>query len=180
MNRSSSVGGNVAVNMTMGTCALFNSPNSCNRGRKSRCSFNTTWHSSMTIRSNRSCPRNRLMNRIKSSLRLLSGVTNTIRALSGGLRRFHSRQSMPDSRHLRCKSCRNAINGTTTYDDRLIPDQIPCDDHPLTMVTPPSPQNAGNINNKLFPPPVGMMANIRSWPLMMDSTTLFCDPRNSA
>ena len=120
IKRSSSAGSNVAVNITMGTWALFNSPNSYNRGRKSSYSFNTTWHSLITIRSNRSCPLIRFINRINSSLQAPSGVTSTILALSGGRRRFYSRQSIPISLYLRRKSWYNAIDGTITYIDRLI------------------------------------------------------------
>ena len=50
-NSSSMLTGIVAVNINICTSHRFNSPNSCSRRRKCFCLFNTTWHSSNTIRS---------------------------------------------------------------------------------------------------------------------------------
>jgi hypothetical protein len=77
---------------------------------------------------------------VKSSLNADSGVTNTIDASSGGRRLSHSTHDIPNGVHRRCKSPRNAVNGTTT------------------TVNPPDSIHAGNMNNMLFPPPVGITA----------------------
>jgi hypothetical protein len=57
-------------------------------------------------------------------------------------------------------SWRNNINSTTT------------------MVVPPGTAHAGNMNNMLFPPPVGMMATTGLWPYWMAAMAGPCTPRN--
>ncbi|KAJ5605375.1 hypothetical protein N7510_008156 [Penicillium lagena] len=79
----------------------------------------------------------RFKNVMKSSLNADSGVTSTMAASSGGRRLSHSTHEMPATAHRCCKSWRKAINGTTT------------------TVSPPL-THAGNMNNMLLPPPVGI------------------------
>jgi hypothetical protein len=81
----------------------------------------------------------------KLSLTADSGVIKTIDAYSFGLRLLHSTHSIPACMHRLFKSSRNETNGTTT------------------TVTPVE-HAAGNINNKLLPPPVPMIP----------TTGLFC------
>ncbi|KAH1480456.1 hypothetical protein KXX06_005232, partial [Aspergillus fumigatus] len=100
-NSASMLGGNVAVNHTIW-------------GRKSRWEFNTTWHSSITIRSNRRVHRSRFKNIWKSGLTTDSGVTNTMDAASGGRQLSHGTHDMPSSWHRLVISARNATSGTTT------------------------------------------------------------------
>jgi hypothetical protein len=89
------LGGNVAVNHTIWVRACTNFPNWAIWGRKSRWEFNTTWHSSITMRSNRRIHRNRFKNVWKSGLTADSGVTNTMDAASGGRRLSHATHEMP-------------------------------------------------------------------------------------
>ncbi|KAH1438687.1 hypothetical protein KXX58_009641 [Aspergillus fumigatus] len=134
------LGGNVAVNHTIWVRAWTNRPSWAIWGRKSRWEFNTTWHSLITIRSNRRVHCSRFKNIWKSGLTADSGVTNTMDAASGGRRLSHGTHDMPSSWHRRVISARNATSGTTT------------------MVVPPGAANAGTMNSMLFPPPVGMTA----------------------
>ncbi|KAJ0359094.1 hypothetical protein COL26b_014413 [Colletotrichum chrysophilum] len=59
-------------------------------------------------------------------------------------------------------SVRNATNGVTT------------------IVTPSGAQYAGNINDKLLPPPVPVTCTIGSSPRMIDGITRSCWPQNAA
>ncbi|RHZ43059.1 uncharacterized protein CDV56_100432 [Aspergillus thermomutatus] len=111
-------------------------------GRKSRWEFNTTWHSLITMRSNRRIHRNRFKNIWKSGLTADLGVTNTINAASGGRRLSHATHEIPSCWHQRCISARHATSGT------------------IIMVVPPGAANAGTMNNMLLPLPVGITATI--------------------
>ena len=103
-----------------------------------------------------------MINVANLSVNAASGVTNTIRAESGGLLLLHSSHIIPNSLHLLDISCCNPINGTTT------------------IVVPPTPQNAGNMNIKLFPPPVPITPTTLDSPFMTAPIAFLCMPRNSA
>ncbi|SCO54426.1 uncharacterized protein FFNC_15507 [Fusarium fujikuroi] len=49
-----------------------------------------------------------------------------------------------------------------------------------TIIMPSSMQNAGNINVKLLPPPVGVIYTIGPSPRTTVQITASCNPRNSA
>src|SRR5271155_3627781 len=91
-----------------------------------------------------------------------SGVTNTIGAVSCGLRLSHWTHSMRDSLHRLSKSSCNEHNGI------------------ITTVVPPLTQYAGNMNNMLFPSPVAMILTMGLCPVMMACMLFSCNPRNSA
>ena len=91
-----------------------------------------------------------------------SGVTNTMDAVSCGLRLFYCTHSMRASLHRLSMSSYNEHNGI------------------MTTVVPPLTQYAGNINNKLFPSPVAMILTIRLCPVMMACMLFSCKPRNLA
>jgi hypothetical protein len=76
--------GNIAVNMITGTPIVINRNNSCIFGWKSTQLSKIVWHLSITIRSNqfRSCNRPKYDQNLLLTADL--GVTNTIRAVSGG------------------------------------------------------------------------------------------------
>src|ERR1700761_5181012 len=116
----------------------------------------------MTIRSNSCNSCNWLMNVANLLLAADSGVTKMTLALSYGLWLFQTTLDIMAFSHLSCKSPCNATNGTTT------------------MVLPPDAMRAGNMNNKLLPPPVPMMTITGLWPLIMASIAGFCIPRNFA
>jgi len=89
-------------------------------------------------------------------LAAFSGVTNTIDALSGGLRPVHVAHRIPNFSHRCAMSFRNAFNGTTT------------------TVTPLGSTHAGNMNNMLLPAPVGMTATMGLSPLWTASIASAC------
>ncbi|KAI8272244.1 hypothetical protein K4K60_000314, partial [Colletotrichum sp. SAR11_57] len=164
-NSRSSAGGNVAVKHT--NCA----PNSCtvrpnarNAGRNPLDPSNTTWHSSNTTRSNccRRC--NRPTKSRNPCVTADSGVTNTTVAAVVLARPppRHVVDANPDLEHRASMSVRNATNGVTT------------------IVTPSGAQYAGNMNDKLLPPPVPVTCTIGSSPRMIDRITRSCWPRNAA
>lgn len=155
----SSRGGNVAVIYTIYTPNPLNRPSRAITGRKSFWSFNITWHSSITIRSNRCYILCRFKNPIKSSPSADSGVTSTIFASSAGYRLSHSIHRIFNRQHRRCISLRNTINGTTT------------------TVMPPATY-AGNRNNTLLPPPVGITMIIGLYPYQIASIAGPQTPRN--
>ncbi|CAG8187824.1 unnamed protein product [Penicillium nalgiovense] len=155
----SSRGGNVAVIYTICTPNPLNRPSRAISGRKSFWSFNITWHSSMIIRSNRCCILCRFKNPMKSGPSADSGVTSTIFASSAGCRLSHSMHRIFNRWHRRCISLRNAINGTTT------------------TVVPPA-THAGNMNNTLLPPPVGITVIIGLCPCWIASIAGPWTPRN--
>lgn len=156
------MGGNVAVNNTIWVAPKRNLPNCCNNGRNSSCLFNTTWHSSITIRSNRCNIRCRATKSTNSLFSTPSGVIKTIDALSGGRRRSYTAYDIPNCWYRACMSSRNDINGTTTIVNPALP---------LTY--------AGNINNILFPLPVGMIAIIGLCPCLIACNTSPWFPRNT-
>jgi hypothetical protein len=88
------------------------------------------------------------------------GVTNTMAASSSGRCRSHAMHDTPTYWHHRAMSWRNDINGTTT------------------MVVPPGTAHAGNMNNMLLPPPVGMIATTGLRPCWMAAMAGPWTPRN--
>src|SRR5271167_3874746 len=149
-NSSSSFGGNVAVkNIICVPHFTISAPNALNLGRKSGPLSKTTWHSSITTRSNWYVLRNRLMYVLNVLVTADSGVTNTMDAVSCGLRLSHWTHSMRASLHRLSKSSCNEHNGI------------------ITTVVPPLTQYAGNINDKLFPSPVAIMLTMGLCPVMM-------------
>jgi hypothetical protein len=124
--------------------------------------FNTIWHSSITIQSNCRVVRNWFKNVANSSLTADLGVTNTTAAASGGRRPSYAVYAIPNTLHRRIMSPRNAINGMTT------------------MVVLPYSAHAGNMNNKLFPPLVGITAMIGLSPAIIAAMAACCTLRNSA
>src|SRR5271163_1160913 len=162
-NSASSCGGNVAVKNTI--CVphfTISAPNALNLGRKSGPLSKTTWHSSITTRSNWYVLRNRLMYVLNVFVTADSGVTNTMDAVSCGLRLSHWTHSIRASLHRLSKSSCNEHNGM------------------MTTVVPPFTQYAGNINNMLFPSPVAMILTMGLWPVITACMLCSCIPRNSA
>src|SRR5271168_4522861 len=91
-----------------------------------------------------------------------SGVTNTMDAVSCGLRLSHCTHSIRASLHCLSKSSCNEHNGT------------------MTTVVPPLTQYAGNMNNMLFPSLVAMILTIGLCPVIMACIVFSYNPRNSA
>src|SRR5450432_4627880 len=91
-----------------------------------------------------------------------SGVTNTMDAVSCGLRLSHWTHSMRASLHRLSKSSFYEHNGI------------------MTTVVPPLTQYAGNINNMLFPSPVAIILIMGLCPVMMAWMVFSYNPRNSA
>ena len=118
------------------------------------------WHSSITIRSNLSVCPNRCKNVWNRSRMAASGVTKTIDLSSIDLFPSHSPTDTPALSLRPLMSWRNVTNGTTT------------------TVTPPTPTDAGNMNNMLLPPPVGITTTILPSPLWMADNASPCALRN--
>ena len=114
------------------------------------------------MRSNCRIARSRFKNVTNSLLTADSGVTNTTAAASGCCRLSHAAHDIPNPKHRRIMSPRNAINGTTT------------------TVVPPCSAHAGNMNNKLLPAPVGITDTTGLLPATMAWMASLCTPRNSA
>ncbi|KAJ0357984.1 hypothetical protein COL26b_014516, partial [Colletotrichum chrysophilum] len=74
----------------------------------------------------------------------------------------HVVNANPNLEHRASMSVRNATNSV------------------ITIVTPSSAQYAGNMNDKLLPPPVPVTCTIGSSPRMIDQMTRSCWPRNAA
>ena len=103
------------------------------------------------------------MNRPNAGVTADSGVAKMMRAWYGGLLPSHSAHGIPFSLLRSHMSCRNATIGT------------------ITIVTPSRDAAAGNINNKLLPPPVGMIAKTNaSSPWMMARNAASWIPLNPA
>ena len=142
---------------------FITSPNFRNSGRNSWWASNTTWHSSTTTRSNTPHICNRLTNSTNPVLTAASGVTNTILVFNSmDLRLSQMPALIGLSRHRRCKSSRNDTNGT------------------ITMVAPSGEQHAGNMNDKLLPPPTPAICTMGLSPRMIAWITACCWPRNRA
>ena len=82
------------------------------QNRKRNWSFNTTWHSSITMRFNRFWFSNRLKKQKKSSIKTNSNVININWISFDELWKFHSRQRMSTFWYFCRKFCDNAIKKT--------------------------------------------------------------------
>jgi hypothetical protein len=116
----------------------------------------------MTIRSNYCVVFIRFTNFRNPFLTADSGITNITFTPSGGRRLFHSRYMIPIAWHRLFMSYRNIINDI------------------ITTVIPLLLQNAGNMNNKLFPPSVLITTITELSSVMMALIAGSCAPRNSA
>lgn len=162
-NRSSSSQGIIAVNNNMGAQYRTNCPNCVIDLWKSYWWCNTMWHSLIIIRSNWPVNCLQFKNVLNVSSRTAdSGVINTIDAPSAGCQWFHATHRISNSAHQRCKSSRNDTNGMTT------------------TVVPPRAIHASNMNNKLLPPPVGIMPMTGLCLWITACTICFCSPQNAA
>jgi hypothetical protein len=116
----------------------------------------------MMMRSNCLVALNRFKNVMNPLLTADSGVTNTTAAALGGRRPSYSVYNIPNYLYRRFISLRNVINGITT------------------TVVPPCSAHAGNINNKLFPAPVGITVTTGLSPAVMAWIPSSWTPRNAA
>jgi hypothetical protein len=148
--------------MTICVSAATNLPNCCICLRNVYRRFNTIWHLSITIQSNCRVARNRFKNVANFSSTADSGVTNTTAAASGGRRPFYAAHNIPNNLHRRIMSPRNAINRITT------------------TVVPLCSVYAGNMNNKLFPPPISITTTTGLSPATIAAIASSCTLRNWA
>ena len=160
----------MTINSIIDVLMMFNCFNSRKRNRKSNWSFNTTWHSSITMRFNRFWFSNRLKKQKKSSIKTNSNVININWISFDELWEFHSRQRMSTFWHFCRKFCRNAIKKTIICVSINFRSQTHVIE--FIIVTRFELQNIDNMNNKLFSISMNMMINKNFSARMMTWNTI--------
>ena len=168
-NRTSFKDNKVTINIIVDVLIRQNSLNRCKQNRKRDWSFNTTWHSSITMRFNRSWFSNRLRKQKKSSIKTNSNVININWTSFDELWEFHSQQRMSTFWHFCRKFCRNAIKRTIICVSISFRSQTHVVE--FTIVISFALQNVDSMNNKLFSISMNMMINTNFFARMMTSMT---------